>query len=292
MNYLISQIGEQQAAGFILVLARISPLFLLAPLFSSSLISGRVRTIVGLALSVGIAPIALRGRTLPLDISSLGGLLIKEIMIGLAFAFSIAVLFAAVTTAGSFLDSLVGFSYGSLVDPLNGTQGTVLAQLYSLLGVMIFIAIGGDGWAIEGITKTYQLVPITKYPKLGSLIGGTEHAFAAIFVSALELAAPVVLALVITDAGFGVVSRVVPQLNVFAVGFPAKIIVGLLVLGASLPFAAGWITNQLQQSVGSALQTLHVATVQPRRALPLGARADLASLRGRRAGAAVARGVG
>ena len=65
--------------------------------------------------------------------------------------------------------------------------------------------------------------------------------------------------MIITDAAFGVVARVVPQLNVFSVGFPAKVRVGLLVLGVSLPFAAGWISDQLQQSVAAALQSLKVA---------------------------------
>jgi flagellar biosynthetic protein FliR len=68
-----------------------------------------------------------------------------------------------------------------------------------------------------------------------------------------------VLAVIITDAAFGVVARVVPQLNVFAVGFPAKVTVGLLVIGVSLPFAAGWISDQLQQSVSVALHSLRVA---------------------------------
>ena len=89
--------------------------------------------------------------------------------------------------------------------------------------------------------------------------GGAQHTFASIFISAVELAAPVLIALIITDAGFGVVSRVMPQLNVFAVGFPAKILVGFLTVAASLPFVAGWIGNQLQQSVMSALQSIHVA---------------------------------
>ena len=70
-------------------------------------------------------------------------------------------------------------------------------------------------------------------------------AFAGIFAAALEVGAPVLLALVITDAAFGVVSRVVPQLNVFAVGFPAKVAVGLLLIGVSLPFVAGWIADEL-----------------------------------------------
>ena len=85
-----------------------------------------------------------------------------------------------------------------------------------------------------------------------------QEAFSGIFVPALEIAAPVVIAVTLTDAAFGVVSRVVPQLNVFAVGFPAKVTVGLLVLGVSLPFAAGWLSDELQRSVGAALETLRV----------------------------------
>jgi flagellar biosynthetic protein FliR len=69
----------------------------------------------------------------------------------------------------------------------------------------------------------------------------------------------VLLACVITDVAFGVVTRVVPQLNVFAVGFPVKVVVGLLVVGASLPFVSGWISDQLQLSVAQALQTIKLA---------------------------------
>jgi flagellar biosynthetic protein FliR len=124
---------------------------------------------------------------------------------------------------------------------------------------MVFIAIGGDTWMIQGLGKTYDLVGLTDMPAIGAMVGGAQHTFSTVFVSAVEIAAPVLIALIITDAAFGVVSRVMPQLNVFAVGFPAKILVGFLIVAASLPFVAGWIGNQLQQSVMSALQTLRVA---------------------------------
>ena len=83
--------------------------------------------------------------------------------------------------------------------------------------------------------------------------------FGSILISAMEVAGPVLLALILTDAAFGVVSRVVPQLNVFAVGFPAKVVVGLLLVAATLPFVANWISGELQQDVGSALQAIRVA---------------------------------
>jgi flagellar biosynthetic protein FliR len=259
VNALLRQIGEQHVASFFLVLARVGPLFVVAPMFSSKMVPVRARGVAAVALAVGLSPIALKDGKVPTDALSLAGLVGKEALVGFAFAFTIAVLFAAVSVAGSFLDTLIGFSFGGLVDPVNGNQSSVLSQLYTLVGVMVFIAIGGDTWMIQGLTKTYDLVGLTQMPAIGAMVGGAQHTFASIFVSAVELAAPVLIALIITDAGFGVVSRVMPQLNVFAVGFPAKILVGFLIVAASLPFVAGWIGNQLQQSVMQALQTLRVA---------------------------------
>jgi flagellar biosynthetic protein FliR len=259
MTALLRQIGEQHVASFFLVLARVGPLFVVAPLFSSKMLPARARGVAAVALAVGLSPIALKGGHIPLDALSLGGLILKEALVGFAFAFAVSVLFAAVSAAGSFLDTLIGFSYGGLVDPVNGNQSSVLSQLYTLVGIMVFLAIGGETWVVEGLAKTYSLVGLTQMPALGALVGGAQHTFASIFISAVELAAPVLIALIITDAGFGVVSRVMPQLNVFAVGFPAKILVGFLMVAASLPFVAGWIGNQLQQSVLSALQSIHVA---------------------------------
>jgi flagellar biosynthetic protein FliR len=259
LDQLLQEVGNNQIAGFLLVLGRIGPLFVLAPLFSSRSIPARAKGVCAVALTVGIAPIALGHHTVPLDVGTFVELMLKEILVGLAYAFALAALFAAVSTAGAFLDTLIGFSYGALVDPVTGNQSAVLTQAYVFVGIGVLIAIGGDQLMIRGVARSYDLVPLLEVPSLPALAGGAQAAFAQVFLSALELAAPVVLAIVITDAAFGVVSRVVPQLNVFAVGFPAKVAVGILVIGVSLPFAAGWIGDELQRSVATALQSLRMA---------------------------------
>lgn len=256
---ILARFGEQQVTAFFLVLGRISPLFLLAPLFSSKLIPPRARVVIAVGLAVGLTPIAFRGRELPLDPWALAGLMGKELMVGLAFAFILGALFHAVATAGALLDTLIGFSLGALVDPVTGAQSTVLAQLYSLVAVVVFIAISGDAWVIQGLARTYELVPLIDAPALGPLMQGVQAAFAGIFAAAVQVCAPVLLAIVVTDVAVGIVSKVVPQLNVFAVGFPAKVIVGLLLIGASLPFTASWLADELQRSVGTALDALRVA---------------------------------
>jgi flagellar biosynthetic protein FliR len=254
-DQLLAQFSEQQVAAFFLVLARISPLFIFAPLFSSKMIPARARAVIAVALTVGIMPVVKHG---PIDLDPLGfgGLMIKEVIVGLAYAYALAAMFAGLQAAGSLLDTLIGFSFGSLVDPVTGTQSTVLAQMYSLFGVAILIAIGGDAWIIRGLGRSYEAVPLLDTPAIGSMVQGVEVAFSGIFVSAFMIGAPVIVALIITDAAFGVVSRVVPQMNVFAVGFPAKMLVGLTLLGASLPFVSGFIADELQLSVAQALRSL------------------------------------
>jgi flagellar biosynthetic protein FliR len=259
LNALLQQFGEHQLVAFVLVLARVAPLFVLAPLFSSRLVPTRVRGIIAVALAVGLSPVLAQGRHLPTDTIDIAWLVGKEMLVGLAFAFTLSALFAAVTTAGTFLDTSIGFSFGSIVDPINGTQSSVLQQAYSLVALMVFIAINGDAWVVQGFAKTYDLVPLDRNPDLGRLVAGVDVAFVGIFSAAIQVAGPVLLALILTDAAFGLVSRVVPQLNVFGVGFPAKVTVGLLLIGASLPFVASWLSGSLETSVSDALRMLHVA---------------------------------
>jgi flagellar biosynthetic protein FliR len=259
MNQLLEQFTEQHLVAFILTLGRIGPLFLIAPLFSSRMIPARARGVAAVAIAIGFSPLAGREAKIATDAMTIGGTMLKEILVGIAFAFTIQCLFAAVSAAGSLLDTAIGFSFGSLLDPINNQQSGVLTQIYSLMGVMVFVVIGGDAWVIRGLAETYDVIPMDATPKLGALTGGVQGAFAHILVAAIEVAAPVLLAVIVTDVAFGVVSRVMPQLNVFAVGFPAKILVGFLLIGTSLPFVANWIGSQLTQSVGEALKTLQVA---------------------------------
>jgi flagellar biosynthetic protein FliR len=259
---LLAQFSEQQVAGFMLVLARISPLFILAPLFSSKMLPARARSIVAVGLALGIAPIAANSagaEAIPMEIWALGGLILKEMLVGLAFSFTIAALFAAIQVAGTMLDTLIGFSFGALVDPITGTNGGMLNQMYALIGVMIFIVINGDAWVIQGLARSYEAIPLTEAPQIGSLVEGAQVAFTGIFAAAVEVCAPVLLAVLLCDVAFGLVSRVMPQLNVFAVGFPAKVLVGLVLVGASLPFLSGWLGDELQHSVSAALHSLKVA---------------------------------
>jgi flagellar biosynthetic protein FliR len=222
------------------------------------MVAMRARSIVAVGIAIGLAPLALHGQQIPSDAMLIVGLALKEIVIGLAFALAIACLFAAVDMAGSLIDTQIGLSFGSLLNPVDNTDSGSISQIYSMVGILIFLVIDGEAWVIRGLARTYELVPMLAQPSLSKLTAAVTSAFVGILAAALEVAAPVLLALILTDVAFGVVSRVVPQLNIFAVGFPAKIIVGLLVVAAALPFMGNWFYDQLQRSVETGLSGIGV----------------------------------
>jgi flagellar biosynthetic protein FliR len=256
---LIQGIAPVHVYAFFLVLARITPLFLVAPGFSSQMLVPRVRTVIAVAISIGLTGIAEHGQTLPTDVLPLFGLLVENFLVGFALAFTISCVFASVQAAGVFADSFAGFSIGQTIDPVNGNPGGALTNLYSVFGLVIFLVIGGDAWTLRGVSATMTAVPIGAAVSLKPLAYQAESAFASVFVGALEIAAPLMLALIVSDIAFGMLAKVVPQLNVFSVGLPLKVTVALLVVAASLPFLGSWMSGQLETSVSAALHTLKVA---------------------------------
>lgn len=259
LTTLVRAIAGNHVLAFFLVLARVTPLFVIAPVFSSPQLIGRVRTVLAVGLAVGLTPLAAHGVTLPSDPLAIAGLMIEAIVVGFAFAFAIACVFASVQGAGVLADFLTGFSFGSTVDPVNGNPGGALTNLYAMVGMMLFLTIGGDAWTVRGLSATFRAVPLGGGPQAGSLVAGAESMFTSVLVGAIEVAAPVMLVIVITDIAFGMVAKVVPQMSVFSVGFPVKVGVGLLTVGVALPFVGGWMSGQLETSVTAALHSLSLA---------------------------------
>jgi flagellar biosynthetic protein FliR len=257
LSHLLRSLGGgESVTAFFLVLARVSPLFVVAPLFSAKELPKQVRGIAAVGLAIGLAGVASHGQQIPTAPIQVAALAVEQVLVGLILSFTVGALLAAVQTAGGLADIVSGFSFGATVDPINGNQGGVFSELYALVGVMLFIAIGGDAWVLHGLARTFDLVPLTASPHLGSLLNAAELSVSTLFVSAIEVAAPVLLALLVTDVALGMVSRVVPQLNMLSVAFPLKIGVALLVVAAALPFLGGWISDQMYTSVATALHAL------------------------------------
>lgn len=248
--------ASAHVVAFLLVLSRVGGLFLLAPVFSSKLIPTQVRLMAAMAISLALTPIATHGQPIPGDTGTICLLMVKELAVGLLFAFPPAVVMAAVEAGAGLLDTIIGFSFAAVLDPVNNQQNAILGQFYTLFATMVFLLGGGDQIMIGGMAASYRELPIDDWPHMSAVTGQALSAFSQVFAIGLEIAAPVLVALIITDAALGLVSKAVPQMNVFVVGLPAKLLVGFTVIAASLPFVSSELQTQLTQSVGQAVQLL------------------------------------
>ena len=249
----LPEIAGEQIATFVLVLARVGGLFFFAPVFSSKLIPTRAKFIAAGAISIAMTPLAEGGRAVPDDPVELAGLLVKEIIVGLGIALALGVLAAAVAAGASLIDTVGGFAFASLIDPFTNMQGSPFSQLYGVFATMILLLSGGDHVMIQGLAKSYEMVPIDSALDVNGLAQLATNGLVEIFVVGIEVVAPVLLALLLTDVALGLVSRAVPQMNVLFVGMPAKIMVAFAVTAASLPFVALRLESGLADSMMRAL---------------------------------------
>ena len=252
---LSQQVGGQVVA-LILVLGRVGPLFVLAPVFSSMLVAARAKFLAAAGIAFALAPVAAHGKTLPSDPIDLALALVHEVAVGLALALSLGVLAAAIQAGASLLDTLSGFSIGALLDPITGTQNAVFGQLYSLVATLIFVLSGGIGLMVAGVARSYALVPLGAFPDTGRLARLALQGLENVPLIGLEIAAPGIIALVVTDVALGLLTRSAPQLNAFVLGMPAKVLVAFAVVGSSLPFLAPHLEDALAQQMTRALTAL------------------------------------
>ncbi|HEY3612583.1 MAG TPA: flagellar biosynthetic protein FliR [Gaiellales bacterium] len=252
----LPEIASANLVAFVLVLGRIGPLFVLAPVLSTNMLPARAKFAAAAAMTLALAPIAAHGHTMPTDSVALALVFVQEVGVGVAFALALSVLVGGVAFGASLVDTLVGFSFGSLINPITGVPASVLGQLYTLLALMVFVLSGGVRLMIMGLARSYALVPLGTFPTPAALGRLATAAATELPLIGLELVGPVILAVVVVDAAFGLVARAVPQMNVFVIGLPVKVIVSFAVVAASLPFVATHLESDLQQAIGRALMQL------------------------------------
>ena len=255
-------IAVPQVIGFMLVVARLSGLFLIAPVFSSPMIPPRIKLMALLALAATISPIvtttsetAVPDGILPLMLS-----IVTESIIGFAMGFSVAIVFSAVQVAASLIDTSIGFSMANIIDPLNNAQGAVLGSFYSLVATLSFLAVNGHHWMLAGFKRSFDTIALGAVPDVEQMMDNLMVTFGSLFAMAFQIAAPVLITLLLVDVVLGIIARVVPQMNVFFVGIPLKIGVGLVAVIICLPAFTSFLEHRVSDVVAGA--GVLAATVQ------------------------------
>lgn len=223
-------------AAFIFPLARIGALMMAAPVFSNAAVPQRMRLIWALVVTVAMVPALPSMPAVPAG-SWIGlGILAQQILIGVLLGFTLRIVFTAIDVAGQLIGLQMGLSFATFYDPINASQTPVIAEFLSLLTTLIFLAMNGHLLAFSALAESFRLMPVTLAPLAANGISVMISWAATIFIAGVLLSLPLVAALMIANIAMGVLSRVAPSLNLFAVGFPVTLAAGFLVILVSLPY--------------------------------------------------------
>ena len=239
----ITGFGLHKLGVLLLLLARTAGIFTLTPVFGINQIPMKVRVFLSVGIAFIFLPMVGPAPSLPTEIIPMLLMVARETAIGLIIGFVCIAIFAAIEMAGQFIDSQTGFRFGSMVDPAGGAQVSVIERFQKIFAGLLFFAIDGHHVLIVGLADSFKIAPIGQLA-LNPVVGiGAMDMFAALFTISIRIAAPILVAVFLADIALAVTSKVVPQMNVFIVGLPLKMGVGIVGMLVALPVMATMSNN-------------------------------------------------
>jgi len=225
-------------AAFIFPLARILAFVAAAPLWSTAGIPRRTRLIMGIAITVAIAP-SLPGMP-NVQPASLTGLwiMLQQMLIGIGMGFAARIVFAAFDMAGEFIGFQMGLGFATFFDPLSSSQTPVIAEFFGLIALLLFLSMNGHLLYFATLAQSFSAIPVSAMPLGAASWLNLAELGSKIFSAGLLLALPIVVALMITNVALAVLTRAAPQLNIFALGFPLTLLGGFVSIAISMNYLA------------------------------------------------------
>ncbi len=225
---------EAWLAMLVFPMARVLGVVMTAPVFGNRGMPMRIRLMVGLGITLGLAPALPPMPSVPLG--SWTGLLMimQESLVGLAMGFCLRLTFAAIDIMGEVLSLQMGLSFATFFDPMTNAQTGVVGEILALLVSLIFLSLNGHLLVAEALVRSFEWLPVRTTPVHARGWGTLVQAGAFMFGTALMLSLPAAAALLITNLALAVLTRAAPQLNLFAIGFPITLTVGIGVIVVGL----------------------------------------------------------
>lgn len=245
--------AEPYFLSFLLIFTRLTGFFLIAPYFSTRGVPAAFK--IGLAFFLSILTVPM----MQADGLSYDGLylllIIKELFVGFALGFIASLFFYALQMAGGFIDLQMGFAFANIIDPQTGFSSPIMGNLKYALGLLFLTVTGGHHLLLRGILNSFFLIPLQQFLPYqnGNIAEGVIRIFAHTFIVAVQIASPLIVSLFLIDVALGFITRTVPQLNIFVVGFPLKILAAFGILLILLPgffIALNLLFTDLFQTLG------------------------------------------
>lgn len=165
-------------------------------------------------------------------------IIFKEIAIGFVIGYGATLTFGAFVVAGELIGGEMGLHMAEMVDPMFGDRINPISQLLQMTGLLLFLAINGHHWIIDALVLSYKTVPISEFIEPNFAVAKLTHLFQGLFISAIKIAAPIMIILSLVVVVVGLIGKAAPQINIFMLIFPMKIVIGFFLLALTFPFIA------------------------------------------------------
>lgn len=231
---------------FLLVLLRVGALMIVAPIFGHRHWLARAK--VGLALMVAVVlfpMVADQPLDLPTGIFPYAFLMVREVLMGVVLGFTVLLLFVAIQFAGQLAGLQMGFGIVNVIDPQSSNQVSIIGQFLNILAILLLLTLDGHHMILSGLVTSFETIPLGGVSFQDGLMFKLMDLTAQVFIIAVKISAPILMALFLVTAAMGVLARTVPQMNVFLIGFPLQIGVGLAALVIVLPLFSVFVERLL-----------------------------------------------
>lgn len=220
---------------FILLTIRFSGLYLGSPIFGGRNVPAQLKVGLALISSLLVTPMYTTGLSInDIDLTIII-LVFKELIVGMGLGFITMLTFSAVQFAGQFIDVQMGFGIVNVVDPQFGNPLPIIGNFKYIIALLLFLTVNGHHMLLDALFRSVELIPIGYITVGDNWIIFIFGLFIQLFLISLQIGLPLIGTLFIVDIGLGIVARTVPQMNVFVVGIPLKILVGFSLLVMILP---------------------------------------------------------
>ena len=244
---------ETQLWLWMIAMIRPGAAFITAPVFGAPQVPLQLRAVV--ALAIGVPALANTPFVLPLDgvVSVAGVLLVAgEVLAGLALGFAVQIGFSAALVAGEVIGNAMGLGFAGMMDPATGAPTPAVSQFLSLMAVFLFLATGGHLQLVAIIVESYRALPPGEAWLGAKSVQGLVLFGGDLFAAGLAIALPVAFAVILVQLVMAMLARSAPQMNIFAVGLPATLMAGLVLMAIAAPVMADGITAAIQRGLAEA----------------------------------------
>jgi len=255
-----SNITSEQIQVFLLAFVRIASIISLLPFLGSQAVPMQLKAGFSIFIAILLFPnIPLSQTHLALNLPGFVFMVVKEIFVGITIGYSTTIIFAIIQFGGRLIDTQIGFALVEIIDPFSEVEVTVTGQFQVLIYSILFLSINAHYFLLIAVQKSFEIIPLfgAQMPS-GNVASHLISMVGDIFVLAVRISAPVLGVLILTELALGIIARTVPQLNVFFVGLPLKIFLGIVTMIITLPLLAKLFQSLIQKMMADIWQLLYM----------------------------------